>query len=242
MTEILSQPNPDRKEIEIKRLFDLAKATTMLLSDRPSEPVDAIFFFGRSYFDAGKHDLYKTAVDLIKDKKAQYVFLPGDEGFRMGGSVPRESRPGISLETDRLTKMGVDRDKIFYCPHPIPETIGFNTKTEGDAFLKTAEQRGFKRVIVLTQPHQIVRAMLGVVKTIDDQELDIDIWCSVPQSTDWQVRVKGSQGKERKPRAEHIPDETGRILKYQDQGDLASFEELFAYLEKRDSRNPRKTR
>lgn len=239
MSEV-QKPTVEIKEIETKRLFDLARATTMLLSDRPSEPVDAIFFFGRSYFDAGKNDLYRIAVDLIKDKKAQYILLPGDEGFRMGGSVPRESRPGISLETDRLTKMGVDRDKIFYCPHSVAGTVGFNTKTEGNAFLKIAREKGFKKVVILTQPHQIVRAMLGVVETIDNQ--DIDAWCLVPQSTDWQVRVKGSQGKERKPRAEHIQDEIDRILKYQDQGDLASFKELFAYLERRDSRNPRKTR
>lgn len=46
----------------------------------------------------------------------------------------------------------------------------------------------------------------------------------------------GSQGMELKPRRDHVPDEIDRIFKYQADGDLASFDELFAYLAKRDNR------
>lgn len=58
----------------------------------------------------------------------------------------------------------------------------------------------------------------------------------VPSSTDWNRKVMGSQGMELKPRRDHVPDEIDRIFKYQADGDLASFDELFAYLAKRDNR------
>ena len=78
--------------------------------------------------------------------------------------------------------------------------------------------------------------MLGLVRTINQQELPIRVWAVSPQNTNWQVRVKGSQGMERKPRREHIQDETDRVFRYQANGDIASFDELFSYLAQRDNK------
>lgn len=41
--------------------LDLEKAYNRLCDDKPDEPVDILYFFGRSYLDAEKHVLYKTA-------------------------------------------------------------------------------------------------------------------------------------------------------------------------------------
>ncbi len=235
--------NREVLEAEIRRLVspdlagDFTKATTVLLSDFPPGPVDAVFFHSRSFFDAEKQGIFILAADLIKQDKAKYLLIPDSEGERIGGTTtPRETWPGISLWTNRLVEtLGVERGKILPCPHLIPGEHGFNTKTEAEAFLATSVERGFKTAVVLTQPHQIVRAMLGVVKTINQKGLPINVWCISPQSTDWNKRVKGSQGMERKPRVEHIQDEIERVLKYQAKGDIASFDELFAYLTRRDN-------
>ncbi len=191
---------------------------------------------GRSYFDAGKEDIFRVAVDYINQGRARYVLLADSEGERVGEATPRVAYPGKSLWTDRLVKMGMDRKHIIYSPHLVPGEHGFNTTTEAHAFLNTCVERGFKTGVVLTQPHQIVRAMLGAVKRIQEQELPIDLWTTVPQSVDWNKKVKGSQGMEMKPRIEHISDEIDRIFKYQEKGDIASFDELFTYLGKRDNR------
>jgi hypothetical protein len=102
--------------------------------------------------------------------------------------------------------MGVPREKII---HSAP---GYHTRAEGDAFLDEARKRGWKRVVTIANPHQIVRATLGIVRTINDQSLPIAAYSDVPPHTNWDVRVKGSQGKERKPRRDHVKDEVERVF------------------------------
>lgn len=145
------------------------------MSNRPPRPVDAVLFFGRSWLDAGKQDIFRVAVEYINRGKAQYVLLADSEGEQVGETTPRVAYPGKSLWTDRLVRLGVERNRIIYCPHPIPGEIGFHTRTEGDAFLKTATNKGLNTAVVLTNPHQIVRAILGVVKTINDTGQEIDV-------------------------------------------------------------------
>lgn len=236
MTEAAQGSDIESAGAEIKKFIDLRKITDVLLKDRPPKPVDAIFLFGRSYFDAGKNDIFHEAANLIKEGKARHIFISDSEGQRVGGTTPREANPGKTLWTDRLVRLGVNRNQIVYCPNAVPGELGFHTKTEGDAFLNMAANLNLGSAVVLTQPHQIARAMLGVVKTINDTGQEIDVWCMAPDSTDWNKRVMGSQGKELKPRRDHVPDEIDRIFKYQKEGYLASFDDLYAYLDKRDSR------
>lgn len=213
---------------------ELIMATTVLLKDLPPRQVDSVFFFGRSWHDAGKRDIFTTAAEHVTLNKAQYLLLADSEGERVGENTPLAAYPGKSLWTQRLTKLGVNQEQIIYSPHLVTGERGFHTKSEAEAFLQTAVERKFRTAVVLTQPHQILRAMLGVVKVINEKNLQINVWCVTPESTDWDKEVKGSQGMKRKPRREHILDEVERILKYQDQGDIASFDELFAYLERRN--------
>src|SRR3989344_4076216 len=223
-------------ENDRQRYVDHNIATTVLLSDSPPGSVDAVFFHGRSFFDAGKRDIFQVAVDYISQGRAQYILLADSEGERVGETIPQVAYPGKSLWTDRLVKMGMDRERIIYSPHLVPREHGFNTTTEAHAFLNTCIERGFKTGVVLTQPHQIVRAMLGAVKRIQEQELPVDLWTEAPRSVDWNKKVKGSQGMELKPRIYHIQDEIDRVFRYQAKGDIASFDELFDYLATRDDR------
>ncbi len=233
MAEVPKAPGPESQEVERKKLIDLTRATVVLLSDFPPISVDAIFFHARSYFDAGKQDIFKVAADMIREERARYIVLADSEGERVGETTPRMAYPGKSLWTDRLVRLGVKQEQIIYSSHLEGEK-GFHTRTESDAFLETARQRGFKSAVLLTQPHQVVRAMLGTVRVINERGLSINVWCMFPQLTDWNKRVMGSQGNELKPRIEHIEDEIKRIFTYQKEGALATFDELFEYLKKRD--------
>lgn len=214
--------------------LDLIQARAILLNNYPTDPVDAVFFFGRSFFDAGKKDLFKVAAELIQNKEAGYIFIADSEGERVGETTPRTAWPGKTLWTDRLVRLGVGTDKIIYCPHPITGEVGFHTRTEADAFVGRAANMELNSAVVLTQPHQLIRAVLSVIKAINQQEVPIDVWSMFPPQTDWDKKVKGSQGLESKPRREHIPDEIDRIFKYQKNGQIATFNELFDYLARRD--------
>jgi hypothetical protein len=54
MSEALKGTDVEVLKLKERRLTDLVRATTVLLSDYPPRPVDAIFFHGRSFFDAEK--------------------------------------------------------------------------------------------------------------------------------------------------------------------------------------------
>lgn len=228
---------PDERKQEVlipsDEAVEFVMATTMLLSDYPPKPVDVVFLHGRSFFDAEKAGFFSTAVDMIKDGTAKNILIADSEGERLGETVPRKAFAGKTLWTDRLVKMGVPVDKIIYCPHPIKGEHGFHTRNESDAFLDVCEESGFKSAVIIAQPHQLVRAMLGTVKVMANHNYNMDVYNAAPRSTNWRKMVRGSQGKELKPRMEHIEDEYKRVFAYQANGDLATFSDLFNYLSKR---------
>ena len=111
------------------------------------------------------------------------------------------------------------------------------TKEENEAVLKYALEHGIKSIALLAHPHQLPRAMLGMVATLNAHNItDIKVYAVHSDSTDWDKIVPGSQGKNLKQRRLHAIDETIRIPTYQNNSkkDDASFEELQKYYELRD--------
>lgn len=220
-------PSLTKEEIALF-LLNLDDATLALTSDRPGDPCDFGLFFGRSWREAEKKGLFKLVLDLYQQGMIKELGIPGTEGQQQGSEKRGVANPGKTLWTSRLVGMGIPQEHIHYADYEAR-----NTKTEGDSFLKIMEENGWRRGIYIANPHQIVRAGLGLVRTINQQGLDMQVFAAVPPTTNWGRLVRGSQGKELKPRWEHINDERIRILLYHFKGDLASFEELFEYLERR---------
>lgn len=200
----------------------LLRAESMLQKHELPHPVDALFLHGRSYYD---HDgLFEIISDFYQKGKIKFVVLPDSEGERFGGNRPREASPGKTVYIATLEYYGIPREHILIAGH------AYHTKAENDAFLKLAKEKGWESVAVLTQAYQILRTMLGLIRTMQTQEYWVRAHPIVPEQTDWEKLVRGSQGMELKPRKEHIFDERKRIPIYQAKSDLASFEELFNYL------------
>ncbi len=213
---------------------DSEKAYKLLCNDRPAKPCDILYFFGRSYFDAPKETFYGLAVNLYQQEMVKKIIVPGTEGERLGETTPGMAHPGKTLMKRRLVGMGVtEEDVVFSNP-------GYQTKQEGDAFLEYSMENNLYRTIAFTNPHQIVRAMLGLVKTINGKNLPVEVYAAVPDphKFDWGRMVKGSQGQKLEPVFKHFYEELSRISRYQQKGDLASFEELFEYVDIRNSRRP----
>ncbi len=210
------------------------KAYNLLCNDRPAKPCDILYFFGRSYFDAPKKSFYGLAVNLYQQGMVRKIIVPGTEGERLGETIPGMAHPGKTAMKNRLVRMGVaEEDVVFSKP-------GYHTKQEGDAFLDYSMENSLHRAIAFTNPHQIVRAMLGLVRTINDKSLSLETYTAVPdpEKFDWGRMVKGSQGQKLEPVFKHFYEELSRISRYQQKGDLAGFEELFEYMNIRNSRRP----
>lgn len=204
----------------------------MVLSDRPTSPVDAALFFGRSWFDAEKWGLYQLMVDLYKSGTVQYIVTYGLRGQRFGDITPNVVAPSNEYARDRLIKMGVPNENIITAP--LIDPTKNNTLEEGRAFLKEARDHGWNSLVVVANPHQLLRATLGLLGVMDQQaEPSLSIWSAAPTNTDWTRRVRGAQGEHFGPRSDHIDLENGRIRTYQGKGDLASFPRYFDYLSNR---------
>ncbi|MDO8573443.1 MAG: hypothetical protein Q7R77_01705 [Candidatus Daviesbacteria bacterium] len=206
---------------------NIYQATTMLLSGRPTKPVDVLFFHGRLFGD--DTGLFELAADLVKNKMVGIVALFGNEGERVGSNIPFEANPGKTWYRKQLIEYGVPPDQIIFAAEG-----GYHTELESDGFLTLAAEKGWLSGAILTQPHQLLRATLGMVRAMQQQWYVMNVYTVTPPTTNWNEIVFGSQGMEAKPRVDHIVDELVRVAKYQQDGGLVSFTELFAYLEKRD--------
>ena len=109
-----------------------------------------------------------------------------------------------------------------------------HTRGESDFFIEMAREQGWTSAVVLTQPHQLLRAVLGTLKVMELQKYGMEVYGLAPSSTSWFEVVKGSQGMEAKPRFEHIADELNRVSLYQKKGDLVSAHDALSYLRLRE--------
>lgn len=213
------------KQSKFKFAENIYLSTIMLLSDRLSARADALFFYSRSHGD--DENLFELVSDLYKKKIVENVLVTDSDGRRVDGNVPGEAWPGKEDWMRRLSEIGINKMQL--------SGEAYHTKSETNAFLTTMKENNWKSAVIVAQPHQILRAMLTVVKSMSENNNWIRVYTMSPKSTSWSVEVFGSQGKKKMPRKYHINEEFDRIIRYQQSGDLASFDELFSYLSKREN-------
>lgn len=206
----------------------LYQATVMVLSGQPDKPVDVLFFHNRSFGDYT--GLFEIAGEYSHSDRTRFIAVTNNEGERFGSTTPFEANPGMT-ECIRclVEEQYVPIEKIIP-----PKTKAFHTRQENHAFLELARQQEWKTGLILAQPHQLLRSMLGMLQIMEQSGYMMAIYTATPNSTPWQETVKGNQGLESKPRVDHISDELDRIFERQASGELASLDQLIAYLEARD--------
>lgn len=208
----------------------LYQAVVMLSSGQPEQPVDVLFVHNRSFGDYTH--LFEIAGEMFRRGRVRFIAVTNNEGERVGSTVPFEANPGKTWCAENLLTQGIPTENIIY-----PNTMAFHTRQENYAFLETSIQRSWTTGIILTQPHQLLRAMLGMVQAMNLRGYQMEIYTAAPVSTLWQEVVSGNQGLESKPRIDHIQDEWERVRRYQASDELASFDDLFAYLKTREEGN-----
>lgn len=211
---------------DLELLFQLM---ALMSGGWPQSAVDAVFVFGRAIgdYEAGAADsgILETAAQLYRRQLTRHVVIPGQgPGVGVGGHAPN-TYPGEVVFRTRLLELQLPDSAVIATEKSSPHTRG-----EGDAFVNLAVQRGWMNVVVLCHPHQALRAMLGLMVSLKISQSSLRLRPVWPASVDWKRSVNGSQGGLFGPRHEHIAAEWSRILRYQQQGDLASFEALSAYL------------
>lgn len=201
---------------------NIFRAQALVLSNWPRGRVDAIFFHTRARDD--DDDLFEIAADFYHYGQVKSIIFTGSDGQGMD-NIPKGGWPGQDAYLKRFKKLGVPRRVILL------SRIARNTREENHEFLKIAKERRFKKIAILTQAHQLLRATAGLIAEIRQEHYPLQIYCIAPKNTDWQKIVRGSQGKNPKKRLDHAEDEYHRVVKYTRKGDIAKPREFFAYFQ-----------
>lgn len=196
-------------------------------------------------------------VDFYKSGLVKNIAIYGNEGQRYGETDPAMFKPGDKFPKERRVKMvapareiararlirmvkiampGVSDEELdqHIVLTQIPDPDKNNTLEESMGFFIKAKEKGWKSAVAVVNPHQLLRAMLGLIQIMDDHsEYYLDIYSAAPANTNWERKVRGAQGEHFAPRKEHIILEMDRVKKYQKNGDLVSFERYFDYLKSR---------
>lgn len=201
----------------------LARALLFASSDTPhpdAPPLDALFLYSRSAGD--DEGLFELAAALARHGRVGHIVINGADGRAAGGTRPGEAWPGRDAYLGRLEGLGVPPGRVVAAA---PST---HTREENTAYVQLSRERGWRSGAGLTQPHQALRAALGLLQASRHASHAMRLYSLVPSATDWVRAVPGSQGRLHQPRHLHISEELQRIVRYA--ADLASLEEYAAYV------------
>lgn len=210
-----------------QREHELYEASLAILTDTLPERADAIFLHGRA---AGDTDgLFELASQLVKTERADRIVITGTEGDALDPVAPR-AWAGKTAWTEALVALGVPVDKIVY------SEPAYHTRQESDVYVDMARQEGWGNAIVLSQPHQALRAILGTLMSVRNAgDYPLRVYSGFPPNTDWDKIVYGSQGQNPMPRRDHCALEMQRVIAYQEKGDLVSLKDYLEYKKMRDT-------
>lgn len=208
-----------------EKLAEFREAFEMVLQDKPTEPVDAIFFHAMSYGD--DDEMFPLAASYLREGKAKYIVVNGSNGRGFYDPTPGKAWAGKEDYARRLKELGVTEDQIKV------SKPGLHTRQQNDFYLDLAKDNGWKTAVTLNQPQQLLRAQLGQIKVMEEKGYWMRVYAAYPEPWDAAKVVRGSQGEEQERRWKKIGKDYDRILTYQKQGMLVSFDEFFDYMKKR---------
>jgi hypothetical protein len=208
------------------KIMEYQRAQRLVLNDAPKENVDAIFLHPLSY--GNDNEMFPFAAKMLADGKARYIVINGSQGEKIGGNIPGEAWAGKDVYIKRLKKKGVKEEQI------IVAGSGMHTRESNDRFLEVAREHNFKSAVTLNQPEQLLRATLGQIKSMKNQNYLLRLYSAYPEPWEANKKVRGNQGAEPDRRYKMLPTDFERIKTYQAKGDIASYQEFYKYMSERE--------
>ena len=194
----------------------------VLCDIQPDSKTDGVFLFGQT--DDNQDSVLAKGQQLIAaslTKKALIIDTP-----------PISGHPGYEAWKHELRKIGVSERQIVGVP--LPETKIIHTLIEAEAVMHFAKQNNYKSLYITASPFHQLRAFMTAVTAAQRIFPQIRLYSQTGTSLAWLEEVVHSQGKTKGTRAQLIAGEIERIEKYQSKGDLATVEQVLAYLNERD--------
>lgn len=197
--------------------------TRILCDTRPEGAADGAYLFCTTIDNQAS--VFQAAGRLVRHFAASRIFIL--DGPAMSGY------PGAIHCRERLRKRGLPAEQIDCVPYGNAPSI--NTLTESQALLRFARDRKLGSLVVVSTPFHQLRAFMTSVTVALEWYPELRIYSCPGEPLSWLDPVVHSQGTLKAQRRQLIHEELARIDTYQKKGDLASFDDVLAYLDRRDA-------
>ena len=169
-------------------------------------PSDAIILLEGDGFDR-----FRKAVSLYKQGQAPKIVFSGNITDYDYGSYP------FAEVLPRMLEAGVPEDDIIH------EDKSLNTREQAVEVVRMAQERGWKKLILVASHEHQYRAYLTFLREVLDSKSGITLYNAPARNLDWFV------DKGWGTRFERLEAEILRIEKYTELGHLANAQEVIDY-------------
>ncbi len=189
---------------------------------RPRDRVDGAYLFGQTVDN--QKSVFLAAQRIIKDSLSNKILIIDTEA--MSGF------PGFGVWENKLRECGISRNQINSVT--AAETPILNTLIEAEAMVRFAKSCAFEALYIVAAPFHQPRAFITSVSVVLREYPELQVYSFPGETLPWEEKVAHSQGLVKGSRRSLINEEMVRIKKYQETGDLVSFQEVINYLNRRD--------
>jgi hypothetical protein len=202
------------------RALELA-IRTLCDSPPPENTFDAAYLCCQT--SDNQQSVFLTARSLVTHGYASMILILKAKA--------KSGYPGYDHWRRELRDTGIANDKIVAVP--IEDTPSLNTLLESRALVAYAKNRHLKKLAIVSSPFHQLRAFMTAVTVALRIFPTLSIYSHPGQTLPWCQQVVHSQGTLKAKRYDLIEEELKRIETYQAKGDLASYNEVIDYLNKR---------
>ena len=156
-------------------------------------------------------DRFRKAVSLYKQGKAPKIVFSGNITDYDYGSYP------FAEVLPRMLEAGVPEEVIIH------EDKSLNTREQAVEVVRMAQERGWKKLILVASHEHQYRAYLTFLREVLDSKSGITLYNAPARNLDWFV------DKGWGTRFERLEAEILRIEKYTEMGHLANAQEVIDY-------------
>ena len=156
-------------------------------------------------------DRFRKAVSLYKQGKAPKIVFSGNITDYDYGSYP------FAEVLPRMLEAGVPEEDIIH------EDKSLNTREQAVEVVRMAQERGWKKLILVASHEHQYRAYLTFLREVLDSKSGITLYNAPARNLDWFV------DKGWGTRFERLEAEILRIEKYSEMGHLANAQEVIDY-------------
>ena len=162
-------------------------------------------------------DRFRKAVSLYKQGKAPKIVFSGNITDYDYGSFP------FAEVLPRMLEEGVPEDDIIH------EDKSLNTREQAVEVVRMAQERGWKKLILVASHEHQYRAYLTFLREVLDSKSGITLYNAPARNLDWFV------DKGWGTRFERLEAEILRIEKYTEMGHLANAQEVIDYQKRKEA-------